>query len=418
MTMPSRVLLALGAVTTLAVATAAAVAAQPISQPGVAPYDPNPGAPKPTPTPTPRPPVVVTFGPDGQPIVGATGPAAPQRYFQYDGLQPSYEEEVQVYGGPTPELHVVGRGDTLWGICWYYFNDPWQWPKVWSYNPQVTNPHWIYPGDLVRLLPKGFIAAITDATPADLDPDDAGGGARVSAPTPYRAVTVNLRQVAFIDKQHLESAWRVIGSVEERELLSLGDEIYISYPKADIPQVGQRYSIYAEDRKVSHPGSGDSVGSYVRILGEVEILAVKQDKQARGRITAVGGEIERGARVGPLLTQFKNVAPVANSVDAQGTIVAMLGNDMMVGTGEVVFLDLGKGQGVGPGNVLYVVRRGDAFDPIVRPDDDIGQDDDRFPARALGKVVLVQVGDTMSIGLVTLAIEEMGVGDSVLMRKQ
>ena len=412
--------LALGAVVLLGAARADAQPSRPKqpSTPGVGEYDPNAGAPSP-PAPAPAP-IVVTIGADGKPVVGSQEPP-PRRFFKYEGenLQGDpYEEDVPVYGGPTPELHVVGRGDTLWAICWYYFNDPWQWPKVWSYNPQITNPHWIYPGDLVRLLPKGFIAAITNE-PVDLDPDDQAGGTPISAtPTPDRAVEVTLRQVAFIDKKHLDSAWRVIGSVEERELLSLQDEIYISYPKNDVPQVGQVYSIYAEDRKVNHPKGGAEVGSYVRILGEVEIRAVKQDKQARGRIVAVSGEIERGARVGPLLTQFKNVQPVANQVDAEGTILAMLGNDLMVAAGEVVFLDLGKGQGVQPGNVLYVVRRGDAFDDNMTPRERIGQNDDRYPARSLGKVVLVQVGETMSIGLVTLAIEEMGVGDKVLMRKQ
>lgn len=408
--MSTRVLLAVGALG----AGAMAASAQPA--PGVGVYDPNAGAPKPADAPPARAPVVVTFGPDGQPTVGQADPG-PKRFFHYDGVEPTYDEEVEVYGGPTPELHVVGRGDTLWAICWYYFNDPWQWPKVWSYNPQITNPHWIYPGDLVRLLPKGFIAAVTGLEPTNLDPDEQGGGTpAVAPPTPDRAVEVELRQTAFIDKKHLDSSWRVVGSVEERELLSLGDEIYISYPKDDIPQVGQRYSIYAEDQSVSRGKS--TVGSYVRILGEVEILAVKQDKQARGRITSATGEIERGARVGPLLTRFRNVPPVANKVDAQGTIVALLGGDMMLGSDEVVFLDLGKGQGVEPGNTLFVVRRGDAFDPVTKPDERVGQDDDRFPARALGKIVLVQVGDTMSIGLVTLAIEEMGVGDKVLMRKQ
>src|SRR6185503_17653255 len=80
---------------------------------------------------------------------------------------------VQVNSGPTPELHVVRKGDTLWDICTYYFNDPYQWPKVWSYNPPITNPHWIYPGDLVRLLPKGMF---NEQPQVDAQPPTDGGG--------------------------------------------------------------------------------------------------------------------------------------------------------------------------------------------------------------------------------------------------
>lgn len=362
-------------------------------------------------------PIVITTGADGQPVISSGAPAGPSGYYHYDQGDGAATDDVEVYAGPTPELHVVTRGDTLWAICWYYFNDPWQWPKVWSYNPQITNPHWIYPGDLVRLLPAGLVAAATSLVDPGLEPDE-GGDTPVTPATPQRAVQVNTRQVAFIDKKHLDSAWRVEGSVDERELLSLGDEIYVSYPKDEVPKVGRRYSIYAADQKVTHPNNGSDVGSYVRVLGEVEITVVKKDKLARGRITSVNGEIERGARVGPLLTQFKNVPPVANAVEAQGTIVAMLGRGDLIGQGEVVFVDLGKGQGVVPGNRMFVVRRGDAFDPVIKPDDMVGQNNRRFPVRSLGEIVLIQVDAKMSIGLVTLAVEEMGVGDRVMMAKQ
>jgi hypothetical protein len=398
---------------TLVAGTAATAAAQP----EVTEYDPNAPVFGPaTPPPTPQAPTIITIGPDGKPMAPpSTGPGG---VVHYDDMQLYAEEsEVEVHGGPTPELHVVRRGDTLWDICWYYFNDPWQWPKVWSYNAQITNPHWIYPGDLVRLLPKGFLAgpAITDP---GLEPETDPGTKPTDAATPQRRLDVSVRQVAFIDKKHLESSLYIIGAVEDKELLATGDEVYVSYPDGAVPKVAERYSIYAEDQAVTHPDGGKNVGSYVRIQGELEIVSVKQGKRARARITSANNEIERGSRVGPLLRQFKSVPPARNEVDVQGTIVAMLASDQLIGQGEVIFMDLGKGAGIKPGNRLFVVRRGDAFDAQTRPQDQPGQDDRTFPARALGEVVLVQVGDTISVGLVTLSLEEMGVGDLVMMRKQ
>lgn len=64
------------------------------------------------------------------------------------------------------------------------------------------------------------------------------------------------------------------------------------------------------------------------------------------------------------------------------------------------------------------MRRGDAYEPERLPEDMVGQNNQRFPARALGEIVLIQVDERLSIGLVTLAIEEMGIGDRVMMRKQ
>src|SRR5215203_5118971 len=51
----------------------------------------------------------------------------------------------------VPAIHVVRKGDTLWDLCDSYYANPWGWPKVWSYNPQIVNPHWIYPGDQLRM---------------------------------------------------------------------------------------------------------------------------------------------------------------------------------------------------------------------------------------------------------------------------
>ena len=106
--------------------------------------------------------------------------------------------------------------------------------------------------------------------------------------------------------------------------------------------------------------------------------------------------------------------PSPPKVDAQGTVVAMLTKDQLIGHGEVVFVDLGKRSGVEIGNRMFVVRRGDAYPKNMNTQ--VGQDDRRFPARALGEIVIVDVGENISIGLVTLEVQEMSVGDIVMMQ--
>ena len=383
--------------------------ADPAPPPAEAPPPASPSAPEP---------VVITIGPDGQPI----GPTAQEPdtsgLYHYDGEQPVFtdDEPVVVHQGATPELHVVRRGDTLWDICTYYFNDPWQWPKVWSYNAQITNPHWIYPGDLVRLLPRGLVGTAAPL-PDDVEGGGEGDGAQTFAPAPARRFEVELRQSAFVDQEDLDDSIVIDGAIEEKELLATGDAVYLRYPEGQPPKVGQRYSIYEASAPVEHPRTGKTVGSYVRILGELEVTSVKKDKRARAVITGATREIERGALVGPLVKQLRTVPPARNEVDAAGTIIAMLTSDQIIGTGEVVFIDLGEGSGVKVGNRLYVVRRGDALEEQMAPSGNVGQDDRRFPARALGEVVVVDVGKNVSIGLVTLAVQEMGVGDLVMMQK-
>lgn len=363
---------------------------------------------------------VVIVGPDGK--IASEAPASGETYYvppggAGPGAGPGvYQGPDTVYSGPVPELHAVRRGDTLWDICWFYFNDPWQWPKVWSYNAQITNPHWIYPGDLVRLLPRGVFSAAP--LPAEPDGGPAGDGAdgrpTDPVPAPQRRVESAVSTTAFVEKDDLDRSITIQGAVDEKVLLGPGDDVYLSYPAGRPPEVGKRYSIYQPGRAVK-VGSSE-YGSYVRLLGTVQILSVKEGKLARGKILEATQEIERGAKVGPLVTRFRTVPPVPPKVDLQGSIVAMLGRDQLIGDrGGVVFVSLGKGSGLEVGNRMYVVRRGDAYPGQMS--NQVGADDRRFPARALGEILIVEVGARVSIGVVTLSVQEMSIGDLVMMQR-
>ncbi len=72
--------------------------------------------------------------------------------------------------GEVPSSHVVRRGDTLWGICDEYYRNPYEWPRLWSYNPDLKNPNWIYPGDELRLKPTNAADTPSDSSAAAVRP--------------------------------------------------------------------------------------------------------------------------------------------------------------------------------------------------------------------------------------------------------
>ena len=48
--------------------------------------------------------------------------------------------------------HLVKKGDTLWDIAKAYLKDPFRWPEVFQRNTDIVeNPHWIYPGEVIRI---------------------------------------------------------------------------------------------------------------------------------------------------------------------------------------------------------------------------------------------------------------------------
>jgi hypothetical protein len=307
---------------------------------------------------------------------------------------------------PVPEMYQVQRGDTLWEISGQFFGDPYVWPRLWAMNPSITNPHWIYPGDLIRLREPGGAPASQPA------------GA-TSAPTlPQRArEPARLRRLAFVSTADLATSAEIVGSTQEQVMLATGDEVYLTYPEGKPPQVAQEYAIYSPQKDIKHPITGGKVGAYVLILGTLRVLDVKKGKNAHAVIVDVTNEgtIERGNRVGALKTQFQAVQPVPPDKSVEGVIVAILHVDQLVGEGDVVVIDRGRRDGVVVGNTMLAVRRGDALvgDYGTLP---AGLDDHRYPDKYIADIILLDVADAHALGLCTRTDKELLIGDHVLMR--
>jgi hypothetical protein len=339
---------------------------------------------------------------------------------------------------PAPENHVIQRGDTLWDLSGKYLESPWYWPKLWSYNPQIENPHWIYPGNPLRLSPAGGapsqapvrIASAADdvAPPKEIDDLTRGsidraqmlddedtvtvggpykiGGARPKGPAVLRN--------SFVTANQLTASGTVVAAFEEKMILTTGDRIYGKFQDPGSVEVGQKFSIYRTDGRIIHPVTGRMFGWKTVILGTARVTAVEPGKAASLVITYVNDGIERGDLIGPSVDQARRplfVRPNRSSVDA---FVIGVQPSILTGAAEfnVVYLDKGKADGVDVGNTFEVVRAGDPlYEPIDRPLNTPG-----LPREVIGHVVVFDAQERASTAYVRRSISELLVGDHVEMR--
>ncbi len=252
-------------------------------------------------------------------------------------------------GGGTsfvPELHTVRRGDTLWEISGKYYANPYQWPRIWAQNPQVQNPHWIYPGDRIRLRDEGAVS---------------GGivgqfrGRRRTVPPQ----TVFLRDQGWVDDKDNDDWGEVIGSPNDVMMLSEGHEIYLQLKEGHDMAIGELLTIWRPIRTVE---TNHTKGELVSIRGTAKIERFNpKTRTVRAKVVEALDVIERGARIGPVGRRFEVVPPIRSEVDLEAKILAAVYPYQFYGQNQVVFLDRGSADGVKPGNRFFAIRRGDPW---------------------------------------------------------
>lgn len=326
------------------------------------------------------------------------------------------------FSGIVPPTHAVRRGDTLWGICGHYFNNPYQWPRVWSYNAQIQNPHWIYPGDQIKLK-NGNAEALGAARAADDPRANITDKRRQVAPD-----TVFLRNQGFIEDE--TNNWgEITGAREDKMFLTDFDEVYVRIGSKHEVKVGQELTVY-------RPLKSQAGGRLIEIEGTIRVDQWNaKDGIARARVTETLDTIERGARVGPIQRKFEVVAPARNEKDIEASILTSLQPFNFFGQNQVVFLDKGDEEGLKPGNRLFVIRKGDGFhktqpsgsaakriaieDPspgamesITKP-----RDDGALPEEVLAELRIINVKKNTAMALVTTSRREIELGDKAYARK-
>ena len=318
----------------------------------------------------------------------------------------------------APDSYVVKRGDTLWGIAKVFLRDPWFWPEIWQVNPQVQNPHLIYPGDTLRLV-------YIDGQPQIVL--QRGDGVRVeprvrsepldSAITtiPYATVAAFMSKPSVLDKEQIKAAPYVLATRDLHVVMSEGDTVYargFSSPAElgshyNVVRVGDALIDPDDHRLLGYDGVFTGSGHVTRQGDPTTLIMTESSRESRAGDKLIAGGVDV-----PL-----DFIPSAPRVRTNGRIIAVADGVSIIGQYQVVVVNRGARDGLAPGNVLGVFDTG----PVV-PDTDkkgffnldtLGAKKVALPSERTGTFMVFKTFDNISYGLIMEATNLIRVGDKI-----
>jgi hypothetical protein len=323
---------------------------------------------------------------------------------------------------PTaPMRYTVKRGDTLWGIASMYLKDPWLWPEVWVINPQIPNPHLIYPGDTLALAYGADgrpSVRVIEAGAVRLDPRLRSTPFENAIPTiTYASIAAFLSRPTVVTSDEIRDAPYVLAFRDLHQVAGSGSEVYIN----NLAQASEnsRYAVIHVATKLVDPDDGKVVG-YEGIY-TATALVQRPGKPAKALLIDPARETLSGDR----LVSADSDTPVMFTLrspgsQVRGRILDVVAGADLIGTYDVVVINRGQRDGIVPGNILAIDQAGDKVPDLYRGGRQIDEGVDRsyaprvqLPSERSGTMLVFKVFDRVSYGLIVGAADAIHVGDYV-----
>jgi LysM domain len=313
-----------------------------------------------------------------------------------------------------PDRHVVVQGDTLWDISETFLRTPWLWPEIWHVNPQIANPHLIYPGDVISLVyidgqPRLTLARGPGDRTVKLSPELRIEPIDTVIPAiPLDAIRPFLKSSRVTDQETLDQAPYVISGHEGRIVSGGGDTLYARDNDGDQLAKYASYGVYHPGQAYVDPDTGEVLGVEALEVGLGKILAKDADISTV-RLTSSDNEILAKDRLLP--TEEEKVIPTffpSSPVnETNGKIISVLGGVSQVGPYDVVAINRGERESIEVGNVMAIYH--DSGMVTDRVKNELVQ----LPPERAGILMVFRTFEKMSYALVLKAQRPLAVGDTL-----
>ncbi|MCB1741881.1 MAG: LysM peptidoglycan-binding domain-containing protein [Gammaproteobacteria bacterium] len=273
-------------------------------------------------------------------------------------------QDKTVLRSDHPSRYIVQSGDTLWDISGRFLRDPWLWPRVWEVNPQIKNPHLIYPGDEVSLTYR-------NGRPIIKVRRRGRGGREVLSPQVRTSPLASAIPTIPIDRIHpflersrvetddqYEKAPYVLSVGKEHLVGSPGTRIYVRSVPTDEHTA---FVVYRKGKPYVN-ASGEVLGYELLHIANAA-LDVAGDP-ATLLLTEIRRAVLAGDRLYPVMNdEFdRNFMPTSPAPDLSGEIISVVEGVTQIGQYQTVVLNIGLADGVQAGHVFDVYQRGEAVD--------------------------------------------------------
>jgi LysM repeat protein len=319
----------------------------------------------------------------------------------------------------APKNYVVRRGDTLWGIANTFLRDPWLWPEIWYINPDIRNPHRIYPGDSVRLALRG------DGRTSLQLVRGGGGAVRLepmlrSAPLegpiatiPYSLIAAFLSRPGVLTGDEVNSAPYVVALRDNHQIAGAGHDLYV---KKLAGETGARYSVMHVDEPLRDPQSGRKLGYLAIYAGTAQLT--RPGDISKATLTDSARETLQGdVLIAEDISSTSDFAPHAPVQAVDGRIIAVVDNVLLAGQYEVVALNRGSQDGLDRGSVLTVDQAGPWTDDHCAKIDGNStcwlHHSLQLPSESAGTLLVFKTYERMSYALILSDTVPINIGDRV-----
>lgn len=319
-----------------------------------------------------------------------------------------------------PDQYIVVRGDTLWDISGRFLNKPYQWPLVWDANPQIQNPHLIYPGDVIYFSvvdgkPRlslsrggGFVASDDSPREVKLYPRIREMDIAEAIPLiPSEKIAKYLAAPRVVSEEELEKSPYVVDFVGEHLVAGAGDRVYVR--SIETPE-SLTYTLYRKGEAFVSADTQELLGYEAKFVANA-ILQQPGDP-ATLFITQSASEIRMGDRLMPHQEgEFTlHYFPKPPSEAIKANIINVLDGVSQIGLYNVVAIDKGSADGLSVGHVLSILKKGkvikDSFSSLRN-------DTVELPTEHAGTVMVFRTFDKVSYALVMEARHAIHVLDIV-----